>query len=324
MNRFESFFADQLEEFVDYRKNIGYAMPSSTLSQLRTFDQYVKRTPEGNPFCSSFFLQLRADLKVEPITKNKILSSAYSFFQHLMRKGDYDTNPVQDIPRLPEHTVIPFVFYPQEVDRLLSAICKRLRRTPRRYLTDYSRYMAILLLARCGMRISEPLRLQLKNYRPREKTLYIEKTKFSKDRLIPVPESVAMEIENYLKVRKSLFAVDNNPYLLAGIEKRRINDNSLRRIFHRAVKDIGLNYPRRVIGHTNFSSPTPHSLRHSFAVNTLRSIKERGKSPQNALPVLAVYMGHQSYENTIRYLKVIDARQRHRLFDFANKDEDRA
>jgi len=71
MNRFESVFAEQLEEFVTYRKSLGYRMPSSALSQLRTFDQYVKRNPEGNLFCASFFLQLRADLTVEPATKNK-------------------------------------------------------------------------------------------------------------------------------------------------------------------------------------------------------------------------------------------------------------
>lgn len=323
MNRFESVFAEQLEEFVAYRKTIGYAMKSSSLSQLRTFDQYVKRNPVGNPLCTSFFLQLRADLNVEATTKNKILASANSFFQYLVRKGYYDVNPVQDIPRLPEHTVIPFVFYPHEVDRVLSSVCNRLRRTPESYLTDYSRYMAILLLARCGMRISEPVKLRLEHYRSRERTLYIEKTKFSKDRLIPVPKRVAREIKTYLNVRKRLVAVDNNPYLLAGIEERRINPHTLRRVFNKAVKDIGLHYPRQVIGRTNFSAPTVHSLRHSFAVNTLKRIKDRGRSPQHALPVLAVYMGHQSYENTIRYLKVMDARQRHRLFDFAKKVKDR-
>jgi integrase len=182
--------------------------------------------------------------------------------------------------------------------------------------------MAILLIARCGLRISEPLNLRLYHYRSRERTLYIEKTKFRKDRLIPVPMLVATEIENYIKVRRQLLCADNSSYLLVSMKQKRMEDEAVRRVFHRAVKDIGLNYPRRVIGTTNFSSPSPHSLRHAFAVNTLKAIKKRGKSPQSALPVLAVYMGHKSYENTVRYLKVIDARQRHRLFDFAKKHKD--
>ncbi len=70
------------------------------------------------------------------------------------------------------------------------------------------------------------------------------------------------------------------------------------------------------------SSPTPHSVRHSFAVNTLKSVKERGKSPQNALPVLAAYMGHRCYEHTTYYHKLLDARQHRRLVDFVNKHRD--
>ncbi len=72
-----------------------------------------------------------------------------------------------------------------------------------------------------------------------------------------------------------------------------------------------------------FASPTPHSLRHSFAVNTLKCIKERGDCPQHALPVLAAYMGHLSYQHTAKYLKFIDAEQRQGLLDFTiSKKED--
>ncbi len=321
MSKFESYFARQLEEYVAYRKSLGYGMKS--MSNLKTFDQYLKnKHSEGKALPPSFFLEFRASLKMEPATINHILAATYSFFQYLVRKGDYDENPLQDIPRLPEHDVIPFVFSPQEINRLLAAICKRFRRTPKYYLIDYSRYMAILLLAHCGMRISEPLRLRFEHYRSRERTLYIEKTKFMKDRLIPFPKYVAPKIQNYLKVRKHLQVVDNNPYLLAGDKQTKICETTLSMVFQRAVKDIGLNYPRQVIGTTNFSPPTPHSLRHSFSVNTLKRVKKRGKSPQHALPVLAVYLGHRSYENTIRYLKIMDARQRRRLLEFANKHKD--
>lgn len=318
MSRFESYFARQLEEYVAYRKSLGYGMKSMT--NLKTFDQYLKNKHSGcKPLPPSFFLEFRASLNMEPTTINHVLAAAYSFFQYLVRKGDYEVNPLQDIPRLPENDVIPFVFYPQEIDQLLAAICKRFRRTPKYYLTDYSRYMAILLLAHCGMRISEPLRLRFEHYRSKERTLYIEKTKFMKDRLIPVPKHVSHKLKDYLKVRKQPLGVDDNPYLLAGIEKRKICKGTLLMVFQRAVKDIGLDYPRQIIGTTNFSPPTPHSLRHSFAVNTLKAVKKRGHSPQHALPVLATYLGHRSYENTIRYLKIMDARQRRRLHDFANK-----
>ncbi len=319
MNKFESFLAPQLKKYLIYRKNFGYECKKSA-SSLRIFDQYLK-TKKNNKeiLTSSFFLNLRSDLKTEAGTVNVMISSIRTFFQYLVRKRIYNENPLRDIPRLPENQFIPFIFSAEEINLLLSAACRRLRKIPKHYLVDYSRYMALLLIARCGMRISEPLRLRREHYRSEEGTFYIEKTKFRKDRLIPMPASVAIEMRNYLEIRKSLLSEDRNPYLLSGIDNRGLSATSFRLFFYSAVKDIGLDLPRQIIGNTTFSRATPHSLRHSFAVNTLENIKQRGLSPQNALPVLAAYMGHKKYEHTVEYLKIIDAKQRHRLADFVNK-----
>ena len=176
--------------------------------------------------------------------------------------------------------------------------------------------MTILLIARCGMRISEPLKMKVHHYRAEEITLYIEKTKFKKDRLIPLPLSVAVELENYLAVRKSMLASRQNSFLFAGTKQKGISDNRVRCVFRQAVKDIGLDQPRQVIGNTNFSAPTVHSLRHAFAVNTLKAVQARGRPPQNALPVLATYMGHCEYKYTVKYLKMIDAQNANSFWIF--------
>jgi integrase len=177
--------------------------------------------------------------------------------------------------------------------------------------------MAILLIARCGLRISEPLRLKRHHYRRDDGTIYIEKTKFNKDRLIPVPTAVMSQIDNYISVRKALINDDQSPYLLVRANQQPLTDCQVRRQFITAVKDIGLDQPRRVAGNVNFLQPTPHSLRHSFAMDTLLRIKQRGESAQNALPVLAAYMGHRLYIHTSVYLRVADALSRKQLVDFA-------
>jgi len=317
MNEFESFLAQQLEQYVTYRHNLGYAMKAS-LSHLKTFDRYLKQKQvEKVLLQSSFFMELQADLKIEPRSVNRILSSVRVFFNYLVRTGAYDHNPVKDIPYLPENDIMPYIFSPEQINHLLSAVSNQIRKGSRRiYLKDLSGYMAMVLLARCGLRISEPLRLKLNDYRFDEKTIYIKKTKFKKDRLIPLPQSVAIELENYLAVRRCLLAEVDNKYLLANSTARGLNDNRVRTVFHRAVSDIGLEKPRQIIGNVNISSPTPHSLRHSFAIHTLSSVKKRGGSAQNALPVLAAYMGHSEYKHTIKYLKFIDAQQRLGLVNF--------
>jgi len=204
----------------------------------------------------------------------------------------------------------------------LQAISNRLRKTKEDFLTDVAMYLATLLMARCGMRISEPVRLLLTHYRADDGTIYIEKTKFRKDRLIPMPISVMREIENYLSVRKTLLPHDQNPYLLAGKGQKGLRGRYIRDLFHQRVKNIGLSGSKQTIGNVTFGYPTPHSLRHSFAINTLKRIKDRGESTQHALPVLAAYMGHRKYQYTHAYLKVSDAKHVAGLIAFSKSQLD--
>lgn len=320
---FKSFMALQLEEYIAYRKSLGYT-DKSLRSQLRPFDRYLaEKSADQTSLEPRFFLELRKDLKGEPRTVNGILSALRGLFQYLIRKGIYKENPLLDIPLCTENAYIPFVFSLDQIEQLLLAIQKKIRKSRKHFFNDLSAYVAVVLMARCGMRISEPLRLRLEHYRSREGTLYIEKTKFSKDRLIPVPKSAINEINNYLTVRNTFMGKNQNPYLLAGQHGKRLPNNRIYPVFHQAVKDIGIDQPRRIIANTIFGAPVCHSLRHSFAINTLKRIKDQGKSPQYALPILSVYMGHRKYQYTAVYLKVLDAKHRQGLVDFAISMQDK-
>jgi site-specific recombinase XerD len=318
MKNFESFLAPLFQEYCLHREGLGYNKRSHR-GYLLSFDRYLKKEKaDWSCLQPAFFLALRADLHMESRSANRILSTVRVFFQFLVRRGYVTENPLQDIPSLRENIIIPFLFSPEQIEQLLCAVCTHLRREEKNFLLDLALYMTILLMARCGLRISEPLRLLRHHYRRDEGTIHIEKTKFKKDRLIPIPQSAITAIENYLCVRRTLSPRDQNPYLLAGRQQRPLRDEQVRSLFRQTVKEIGLDQPRRVIGHVNFSHPTPHSLRHSFAVNTLIAIKERGESAHHALPILAAYMGHSEYKHTTKYLKVIDAATRQGLADFVS------
>jgi integrase len=317
MKPFESFMAAELEAYLAYRRDLGYRTDNTRL-YLLTFDQCLKHKRRYRLSARSF-LKLRAELKAtrEPQTVNKTLSALRGLFQFMVRQGLYEHNPLEDIPSLPPRWFIPFVFTPEQVEKLLAALCRRLRKCPRYFLTDLGVYMAVVLLARCGMRISEPVRLLSSHYREEEKTLYIEKTKFKKDRLIPLPQAAWQELENYLAVREACLGEEENPYLLAGKDGKGLGSQQVYSLFRKAVKAIGIDQPRRQHADMTFGAPTPHSLRHGFAINTLKRIREAGKDPQHALPVLAAYMGHRKYQYTAAYLKVGDPNDVKGLIEFA-------
>ncbi len=82
MNSFESFLAQKLEEYVTYRKNLGYAK-KALRHGLNDFDRYLKEQNAGwDDMQPAFFLQLRANIHAKafiPIILCKIF--------HLFRKS---------------------------------------------------------------------------------------------------------------------------------------------------------------------------------------------------------------------------------------------
>jgi len=316
MKPFESFLANQLKAYLAYRKGLGYAQNPLEF-KLRAFDRYLqKQNINWDQLQPSFFLQLRAEISGHPSTVNEILLVIRGFFRFLVRKGILEENPLKDIPRLPKRYFVPFVFSQRQTQVLIETVCKNIRKRELYFLLDLAIYMAFIMMSRCGMRISEPLHLRTDHYRKEEGTLYIEKTKFRKDRLIPAPRSVLAELENYLAARRNLCRNDQNQYLLAGRSHNPLNVDIIRRTLHRAVRQMGLYQPKQIIGNITFGAPVPHSLRHSFAINTLNKIRARGQSPQHALPVLATYMGHRKYQYTGAYLKVKNAKHRMGLIEY--------
>ncbi len=322
MKRFKSFMAPHLQQYADYRLALGYAK-KGIKPPLLAFDRYlIAQKATWDQLQPAFFLQLRAKISDHPNTTNTILSGLRSFFQFLVRQDICDNNPLKDIPPLPERYFVPFVFSPAQTDLLLQTLCKTIRKSEKHLLFDMAIHLAFVMLARCGMRINEPLRLRQYRYRADEGSVYIQRTKFRKDRLIPVPNVVLNQIENYLATRRVLRSEDQNPYLLAGKRLGPINYYQMRNTFHQTVKNMGLSQPKQVIGNITFGKPLPHSLRHAFAINTLNQIKARGNCPQQALPILATYMGHRKYQYTAAYLKVKDAKDIPGLIAFTKSQLD--
>ena len=319
MKPFKSAIAQQMEAYIAYRKDLGFT-DNHLRSALRSFDLFAAQTglsiQQVNPLD---FMDLKKSLKLEPRSINAIIIAARGFFDYLIRIQQLEDNPLKDFPMEKENAFVPFILSPAQTKRMLDAIHQKIRQNPKYFLNDLTVYTAIFLLAECGMRLSEPLRLKSHHYRKDDGTLYIEKTKFRKDRLIALSSTVIQHLKNYLSVKNTLKSENESQWLLPAPKGGQLRSNRIYDAFHQAVKDIGIKTKRHLIGNTVFAAPTPHSLRHSFAVNTLECIRTRGDDPQDALPILSTYMGHRKYRYTAVYLKAIDARQRQQLFDFSIK-----
>lgn len=317
MKPFKSHLSDQMEAYIAYRRDLGFT-DKHLRSTLRPLDRFMEQRgfniQDLNPLD---FMAFKKSLNLEPRSINAIITAARGFFDYLIRTQTLTANPLTDFPLKKENAFVPYIFSPSQTTRMLRAIYRKIRPTPNHFFNDLTVYATVFLLAECGMRLSEPLRLKHHHYRKEDGTLYIEKTKFRKDRLLALPSTVIQHLNNYLAVKEALDI--ENQWLLPAPKGGQLHSNRTYAAFHQALVDIRLTSKRRVIGNTVFGAPTPHSLRHSFAVNTLNRIRFREEDPQAALPILSAYMGHRKYRYTAVYLKFTDAEQRQQFLDFSIK-----
>ena len=317
MNKLKSFLAKDIINFINFRKDIGYTYDKYQ-NIFTSFDRYVHENEVNlNDMTPAFFLKFRSDLSVEPETINRMFIILRAFFDYLIRIERISINPLTDISALKPKTYVPYVFSPQHVENLLQVIEKKIRsKSELTFLRDLAAYSAISLMAYCGLRISESLKLKDEHYRKDERTIYIEKTKFNKDRLLPLPDSAVIVIDNYQSVRNSIIKQQKFSYLFTTSSQGIIKNHTIYKTFQNAMKDLKVDPLRYQVGNITFGQPIPHSLRHSFAINTLRGACKNGRNPENVLPILAAYMGHSDYSYTMKYLKVLNSEHRSGWVDF--------
>jgi site-specific recombinase XerD len=318
MNKLKSFLANDIEAFISFRKKLGYRdKPHKMRSFFSAIDHYLnKKDADWNDLTPAFFLGFRSQLSLEPQSINLIMGALRVFFDYLMRVDRINQNPLKDIENLKRNAFIPYIFSNEQVDNLLHAIQKKIRsRNESFFLTDLAVFTIISLIARCGLRTSEPLKLIDAHYKNDESTIYIEQSKFNKDRLIPVPQAVGSLINNFMSIRNSILHKEKFDYLFTSTHGE-IKSHYIYKKFNAALQNLDIDCSLKKFAGITFGNPTPQSLRHSFAVNTLKNASAKGKNPENVLPVLAAYMGHTDYKYTALYLKVIDAEHRNAWVDF--------
>jgi integrase/recombinase XerD len=197
--------------------------------------------------------------------------------------------------------VKPYIFTEAEVAKLLRA-ASGLQRYPASPLRPEVIRLAITLLFTTGIRRGELLALTLGDYNRRESTLHIRETKFYKSRLLPINDSIAEEMDQYLRARaRRKLPVSPDTALIwnAAWSGGPYSGTALRHAIQPLLRNCGIVTAKGRL-------PRIHDLRHSFAVNALLRWYRAGVDVEAKLPLLATYLGHGSAVSTHYYLHFIE------------------
>lgn len=184
---------------------------------------------------------------------------------------------------------VPYILSRDIIERLVQAAFHSGYRSLRR--RTYGTLFA--LLACTGLRVSEAIRLRYEDITP--DGLVIRGTKFRKSRLVPVHETVRAGLERYLEQRRAYAPLDD--HIFVSLRRKPLLVKDVETAFRTAVKAIGL--PCAPVR----PRPTPHSLRHSFAVRALEACPDGRDHITKHMLALSTYLGHGDVAHTYWYLE---------------------
>jgi site-specific recombinase XerD len=192
----------------------------------------------------------------------------------------------------------PYLYDNDEIHQLVQAAWAMRSPTGLRAWT-YATLLGLLTVT--GLRITEALALDRRDVDLRDGVLAIHRTKCRKERLVPVHETTRRALLRYARVRDGVHPRRKTEAFLVSEDGRRLNHCSVREIFVRLSRRIGIRTRVGRFGH----GPRLHDLRHRLAVNTLVRWYRSGVDVERRLPVLSTYLGHTKVSDTYWYLEAI-------------------
>jgi integrase/recombinase XerD len=185
----------------------------------------------------------------------------------------------------------PYILTTEQIRQLVEAASQSGYKTLRRatYRTLFS------LLASTGLRVSEAIQLRFDDITP--DGLVIRRTKFRKSRLVPLHDTAQAGLERYLQQRRPYAPFDDHVFV--SLRRKPLSLADVDEAFGTTVKRVGL--PPGPGG----VRPTPHSLRHAFAVRALQTCPDGRDAITKHMLALSTYLGHSKVADTYWYLEAV-------------------
>jgi integrase/recombinase XerD len=290
-----------VETYLAVRRAAGFALRSQG-SQLKSFAAFSKARKQH--YVSTDIAIEWAGLAPSVSERVRRLGTIIRFARYLRAEDGRHEVPPAIFGTARSTRPTPYILTAEQIRQLVEAASQSGYKTLRRatYRTLFS------LLACTGLRVSEAIRLRLDDITP--DGLVIRSTKFRKSRLVPLHETARAGLERYLQQRHPYAPFDDHVFV--SLRRKPLLPEDVEAAFRTAVKRLALPPgPRR-------GRPTPHSLRHSFAVRALQTCPDGRDAITKHMLALSTYLGHSKVAHTYWYLEAVPELMR----DIADRAEE--
>lgn len=280
---------EHAERYIALKQYLGFRYQSQG-SALRTYTQYA--AAHGDEFTlSNRMIEWAAKTPSVHYAREKLREVRKLAIWLHAEDERHEVPPHHALGRPQRVRPTPYLLTREQIGRLMEAA---LSLPPVGSIAPHMWHFAIGLIAATGMRRSEATSLRLTDIT--QDGLIIRKTKYRKDRLVVLHDSVWKALNRYLEIRnRNRGSGDHLLILSNGTPPSRAY---LSQVFVILARQVGLR------GGKGEPGPRLHSLRHSFAVRSLENahLPDRDSVRRHML-ALSTYLGHSSVANTYWYLE---------------------
>lgn len=292
----ECIISRQLEQFIKYRRNIGFEDKYTNIFLLGFAKHLDDVGYRGH--LNWNIVKEYCEIKTDSDAKSR--GRRFECFISFSRYVNAIDPESEVLPKLPygkcHERPRPHIYSEQEISLLIKA-CDNL------YSPDGLRAMTmkavIGLMASTGLRTSEAVHLRIQDIDFAKKTIAVINGKNGRDRTLPIRDSVAVELGKYISATEESLEVHRCPkdqlFVTTGGKPATVRGIDYAFSLIRGCIDTSdSDYPKAILYH----------LRHTFATRTIERWQNEGKSPEDILYYLSVYMGHVHPEDTYWYLSL--------------------
>ena len=280
--------AHAMASYVAVRRATGFAFKSegSLLQSFATFSE-----ASGEHYVRTSVAIGWAGLARSVSQRARRLGMVIRFARYIRAEDGRHELPAAVFGAEKQPRPVPYILSDDAIRQLVHAAAQSGSRTLRRetYRTLFA------LLACTGLRVSEALHLRFEDLGP--DGLVIRQTKFRKTRLVPLQDTARAGLERYLERRRPYAPFDDHVFV--SLRRKPLLLHDVETAFQTAVRQLGL--PRGA----GRARPTPHSLRHAFAVRALRTCPDGRDNITKHMVALSTYLGHSKVADTYWYLEAV-------------------
>lgn len=278
---------EAVESYLAIRGTLGFKLRSQA-NFLRSFAIFSD-TRGTDYVCTKTAIEWAGSAR-SVLQRARRIGEVIRFAQYARAEDERHEIPPAVFGRETAQRPVPFIFCRDDIRRIVEAASQLGRPGSLRRYT----YSTLFGLMSCtGLRTSEAIHLLFEDVTP--DGLVIRCSKFRKSRLIPLHKTARTALERYIERRRPYAPLDDHVFVSMWRRPLLVQDVDI--AFRTVIDKIGLPHG------PGLPRPTPHSLRHTFAVRALEACPDGRDSVTKHMLALSTYLGHSTVASTYWYLE---------------------